>query len=162
MSSGTRLSALLPDGSRDATFGSNGVVTPPFELSDFVSAHDGFIGSGEGMRVAFFARTGEVTHVTKPLDWIYGVEIAQDAHGRIVLSGTLSRNSHSNPDEAYEYAALGRLLPDGTLDTSFDEAGMRDYGSGSARGILSLRGGKYLIVGSDRDRWNGTFYRVWD
>lgn len=57
----------------------------------------------------------------------YANDVALDDHGRIVVVGS-----------ANEHAGIVRFLPDGRLDTGFDEDGLSDLGGSSAAEVLPM------------------------
>lgn len=73
--------------------------------------------------------------------------IAVDSQGRTVMAGTLTASTPI-PQEGF---ILVRYLPDGKLDTSFNNDGIVSYpffSSGSVRGIL-FQGSKIVLYGQD-------------
>lgn len=165
-SSNYLVARLLEDGSLDSSFGTGG---KEIGTTDNISHITGIKLNKEGKIVLF----GNTTAASKNLVVIQlnsdgspdtnfgtngstevnfgGTEItlsdfAIDGQGRIVIVG--QTNAATNPNDF----AIARLLPDGSLDTTFGTNGkvQLDLGNNLASGGIAItRAGKIIILGSN-------------
>ena len=165
------LARYLPDGTLDASFSGDGMVTTSFGGSDerataiaiqqdrriVVAAASGprrgpyrwavarYLPGGALDRS--FAGDGRLTMSfgSKGDDWANGLALQPD--GRIVVVGMAETAARSS-------FGLARYLPDGTLDASFASDGKRRTSFGSlgeqAEGVVIQGGGKIVVAGN---RW---------
>jgi uncharacterized delta-60 repeat protein len=148
------------DGSLDPSFGDGGKVDAPY--SGAAVAPDGKVllaGSGDGDAEVTrllpdgrpdpsFGRDGTVLiDFGGAYDW--GTSVAVAPNGDIVVGGAKQTlvDSRGSSDAR---AAIGRLLPDGTLDRSFASGGTRTLEGGwesAVSNVVPLRGGGIVATG---------------
>jgi hypothetical protein len=111
------------DADLDVDFGMNGVVTTtiPGRITRLYSAGDGFLAQLDDLRIARFDAAGQlisnVMTLTPPMRLtVYGWVIQPD--GKSILFGTITATISMS-----DVAALVRLRADGSIDTSFGQAG---------------------------------------
>ncbi|MDX9750974.1 MAG: delta-60 repeat domain-containing protein, partial [Flavobacteriales bacterium] len=145
------IARLNTDGSADLTFNPEGGFGPDYEVNDIERQPDGKIlivgyfseyNSVPRMRIARLLPNGNLDTTFDPGisadDSVEDVSLQPD--GKIFISGNFGNYQGVTRNR------LARLLPDGTLDTTFDPSG-----SGANGWILqatALPGGKVLICGS--------------
>ena len=111
------------DADLDIDFGVNGVVTTtiPGRITRLYSAGDGFLAQLDDFRIARFDAAGQlisnVMTLAPPMRMtVYGWVMQPDA--KSILFGTLTATTSMS-----DVAALVRLRADGSIDTSFGQAG---------------------------------------
>ena len=117
---------LLPDGSRDRSFGTNGFVAwnPPWRAAN------------ELMDVS--------PRLAKP-----------QPDGRLLVAATVDERT-LNPEASWQRVVLARFQPDGSVDQSFGQGGFAelDWDGGSFRGWARLADGRLVAVVTRPDRIN--------
>lgn len=154
--SGLFLARYHPTGALDDSFGTNGKIISPINQSivvgcDIALQPDGKIiavGNGFGSRYnangTLDASFGAGGVVITPFDE-YGASVAIQADGKIVVAG-----SSSSSGQSYLDFTVVRLLPDGSLDTSFGGTGKvtTSFGNESlVRKVILQPDGKIVAVG---------------
>lgn len=165
---------ILSNGIVDSTFGVNGIFSintgpydyamdmtiqqdgkiliagyakkdvPPFDYdftvvrADINGKSDSTFGNNGLVKVALGTGSDNV-------DWCFGVEVQPD--GKIILAGKYFKNGVNT-------AALVRLLPDGTLDTSFDNDGILKAAFGPSYYMTAVQpDGKIIAAGTQLARY---------
>lgn len=170
------LMRLMPDGSADSTFGTNGQVVTPlgsgpdqaFDMavqangkillagtgSDGLSMNGNFLVlryNADGSMDPGFGTGGAVTHsfhTASNFGFNNGMAIALQSDGKIVLGGGASDGTST-----YQYyPTVGRLNADGSLDTSFGTNGFTQYTFPGGQGgigndVKLLSDGSILLSG---------------
>lgn len=162
------VSRFLSTAQLDSGFGGGGEVT--LDFGSFDSAHalavqaDGKVvvagdtGNSTSNKAFALARLlenglpdaafGVDGKVVTPMEGMgsWAREVAIQSDGKILVAGQVS------PDVSTVYLAIRRYLTDGTLDTSFGDAGLILYDNelSGARGIAILPNGKIIVLGT----WN--------
>jgi len=150
-----RLERFLANGTRDATFGTDGVATVSVLAQDLAVQADGGVVTVGGRDVARFTSMGEpdltfaapagMVTTADASDTLYSVELATD--GTILAGGTLLIPGAVDPR-----FAIARYDTDGVLDAGFGDAGIAHDGN-TADGGSNLVGmgiapdGKIVGVG---------------
>ncbi len=160
---------LLPDGSLDSSFGSDGLVTVPFSATaqaeavalqpdgKILVAGDYSLNQGDMVVVRLttggsldpsFGTGGEqtVSFGASSLDVAQALAIQPD--GKIVLAG------EHRTDTTTQAFALARLDTNGSLDTSFGTGGMQAYtalGLGVANAVAVQGDGKIVMAGQGEE-----------
>jgi uncharacterized delta-60 repeat protein len=160
------LARYHPTGALDASFGTNGKITGPINSGEMVGNDialqpDGkIIAVGYGFFSSWFAvhrynangtldaSFGAGGVVLTPINGSGGASsVAIQADGKIVVAGYVS-----SPGQSYSDFAVVRLLPDGSLDTSFGGTGKVITSVGNnysyAGKVLLQPDGKIVAVGS--------------
>lgn len=157
----TRLERFLADGTRDTTFGTNGIANVSVSVQDIALQADGAIVTAGGRDVARFTTAGAVDttfdggsgKVSLPNnnDILYSVAVAAD--GKILAGGGIVFAGASSPR-----FAIARYDATGAIDTSFGTSGIahdnNTAGGSQAVGIGIAPDGK--IVGVGAANVNGT------
>ena len=179
------IARYLADGSLDSSFGKGGVAEG--NLSPDLEGTTGLVEVEGGRLVATgFLRTadGEVLTVARyntdgVLDLTFGDggSLVSDTHiqatalgavaddlGRVIVAG------HSTTSGSHELPAVARILPDGTVDSSFGVSGLAvvDFGVGGdgtpqANGVAIDADGRIVMSGMAGDLGNITLVvaRLW-
>lgn len=160
------LARYHPTGALDASFGTNGkIITPPYSGAivgnDIAFQPDGKIitvgpgfYAGSGFEVHRYNSNGTLDAsfggggvVITPVGEHAGANsVAIQVDGKIVVAGY-----SVSPGQSYGDFAVVRLLPDGSLDTSFNGTGkvITSFGNASeARRVFLQLDGKIVAVGS--------------
>ncbi len=178
----TLIAKKLPDGSADTSYGNNGFsVSVPvyeshaamqangkiviagytlnssqyFDRQDFAVARFNTDGSldnsfaGDGIQVTNFGFNDVANCLT----------ILSD--GKIVVAG-YSNDGNANIGEYYDYVAVARYNPDGSLDNTFDDDGIAKtdflgYKAEQANSVAIQSDGKIVIAGQMRNSSNYDF-----
>ncbi len=144
------LMRLTADGSADATFGTNGVVSiPNYVIDHIVEQSDGkIVFTGYSAGVGTVARTnadGSIDSSFTPFH--FDVQGATNppqlqSNGKIVIGGNF-RKAVRGPNDQDKFFYLARLNTDGSLDTTFGDS------SGYVLGKMSDSIG-FLVLSDDR------------
>ena len=160
------LARYHPTGALDASFGTNGKIIGPINIGEMVGNDIALQPDGKIIAVGygFFPSSGFAVHrynangtldasfgaggvVLTPVGEIAGASsVAIQADGKIVVAG-----SSSSPGQSYSDFTVVRLLPDGSLDTSFGGTGkvITSFGNHSHAGRVVVQpDGKIVAVGS--------------
>ena len=157
-----------PNGSLDSSFGNGGIVTTDFARLDtghavvvqpdgtIVVAGEAIGPGGPTIALARYRPDGSLDPgfgsggmVQSHVGFGAGTDIARQADGKLVVSGTVS----GNPGTQF---ALLRFNPDGSLDTSFGSAGVAEAPVGSwstPYGVALQPDGKILAAGNAADSY---------
>src|SRR5688572_21203171 len=156
------LARFHPTGALDASFGTNGKIIGPVNSGEMVGNDIALQPDGKIISIGYsFSSYGFAVHrynangtldasfgaggvVITPFGG-YGASVAIQADGKIVIAG-----SSSSPGQSYSDFTVVRLLPDGSLDTSFGGTGkvITSFGSNSRAGkVLVQADGKLVAVG---------------
>ena len=144
-----RLERYLADGSRDPSFGTEGVSTTSMLVSDLAVQQDGSIVAVGGRVIARFTAAGAVDTgfgdggtIQVPgqsSDALYAV--ALDPDDNILVGGAVTLG-------AQQQMWIGRYLPDGAVDEGFAGGAIGDDGTGgNALGLALAPDGKLLASG---------------
>jgi uncharacterized delta-60 repeat protein len=160
------LARYHPTGALDASFGINGKITGPINSGEMVGYDIALQPDGKIIAVGyvFFPSNGFAVHrynANGTLDASFGAggvvitpvgeyananSVAIQSDGKIVLAG-----SSWIAGQSYSDLTVVRLLPDGSLDTSFGGTGkvITSFGSSSQAGRVVVQpDGKIVAVGS--------------